>query len=166
MLIREWSNDPPEVIGLDPYIAVIHEEMLVASGLRHVLEIAHLHVRPKHIRADEQTDCAVGELPLQLFDAGYGGIGQIADAENDLVLGIALQTMAAEALIDFRVGALQRFKNLDGGQIRWMGSLAGRPAPTTKRGCAPQADQVIKRAGNTAENRDDLEDPGDKVHHA
>ena len=110
-LVRQRRNYPPQVVGLDPNIAVIHEEMLVAGGLRHVLEIAHLHVRPKHMGTDEQTDRAVRKLLLQLLDTGHSGIGWITDAENNLELGIVLQTVAAEALVNFRICALQRFEN-------------------------------------------------------
>ena len=72
---------------------------------------------------------------MQLLYQWDGGIVRVADAEDDFVFPIVLQAMAAEALVDLRVGAAQWLKDGNrGSEVRQL-----LMAHAAKSECAPQA---------------------------
>src|SRR5580658_3191801 len=103
---------------------------------------------------------------MQLLDAGDRRVGRIAHAENDFVLGIVLQAVAAEALVNVRVCTLQRLEDGDWRQED-RSILPTESMPSAKeRRRTPQADQIVCGTGQATENRNELKGPEDKVHHA
>src|SRR5947207_5764953 len=99
-----------QVIRLHSDIAVVHDQVLVSSAWDHLLEVTDFDVGPEYIWANYRLNIAVGKFALQLFHAGQCRIFRIADSENNFVLRIILQAMAAEALVDLGVDSLQRLK--------------------------------------------------------
>src|SRR5690349_13923112 len=100
--------------------------MLIASRLRHLLKIADLYIRPKYVGADHQPDIEIGEVAPEPFHTVHRGVGRIADAEDNFVLGIILQAIAAKTLVHFRIGTLQRLK--DGNWRKWRYRRRSMPA--------------------------------------
>src|SRR5579863_261392 len=111
LLVGQRSDDPAQVVALHADVAVVDDQMIVASKLQHLLEIAHLHVCPENVGTDLQTDRTVRKFLPQLFDTGDGRIRRITDSENNFVFGIILQAVTAEALVDLRIDAFQRLEN-------------------------------------------------------
>ncbi len=100
--------------------------MAVAGKRRHLDQIADLAIVAEHLRADQQANLAVGKFPDQLLHGGHGGIGGFTDAEDQFVVGIILQAVAAEGLIHLRIDAAQRLQDTDGrsdGRLRKCASL-------------------------------------------
>lgn len=109
--IEQGRDDFLQVVALDKDVAVVDDQVFVTHGLKHLLEIADLHIGSEFIRADDQPDLAIGKFLLQLLNAGDRGIIWITDSEEDFECGIVLQTVATKTLIDIRIGSLQRFEN-------------------------------------------------------
>ena len=54
---------------------------------QHLHQVAGLAIVAEHLRADQETDFAMGKFADQLLHAGHGGIVRLTDAKNDFVLG-------------------------------------------------------------------------------
>ncbi len=83
----------------------------MAGKRRHLDQIADLAIVAQHFRADKQANLAVGKFLDQLLHGGHGGIGGLADAEDQFIVGVVLQAMAAKALIHLGIDAAQRLQD-------------------------------------------------------
>jgi hypothetical protein len=89
------------------------------------------------------------------MNTGDGGILSVTHAKNNFILGIILQAVTSEALIDIRVDPLEWLQ--DGNRqegLRSEGTPVRRP-PAEKEGRTPQANQVVDGTGDAPGNRNE-----------
>ena len=100
-----------QVVTFDSNVAVVDDQVFETSCLDHLLKIAHLYIGAEYVWADDQLDRAVRELPLQTLHTGDSRIDWITNTENNFVIEVVLQTVTAEALIDFGIDSLERLQD-------------------------------------------------------
>jgi hypothetical protein len=77
---------------------------------------------------DDHLDRQGGELAHQAGDHGQGGVGFLAEAEDDLELGIVLQAEGAQVFVQARFCPAQGLEHRDGGEFNGgSGALAAPP---------------------------------------
>src|SRR4051812_48958426 len=104
------------------------------------------------------------EFLLQTLDACYGWVLRITDTENNLVLGIVLPAMAAEAFVDVGIDSLQRFE--DGDEWDVVGESRAGFLRAEKDAHAEETEKVKERTRDATENSNDSKDLDCVLNHA
>ena len=114
--VCEATHDLAEVIGGDGDVAVVDDAVVVGAGGDHLDEVADLAGCAEALGTLDEADGDMRELGFEALDFGDGGIGERADAEEDLeATGVALAAVADEAGIHAGVDA---FDGLEEGDVR------------------------------------------------
>src|ERR1039457_2424608 len=114
-----------------PYVAVVDQQERVAGLGGEVGENADFAVR--HFGGGEdQTDVARGEFRNETADIVGGGVVGAADAEQDLVLRIVLQSVRTDGFVEVRIAAVHGLQDGDG-EAGGGGRASGGPAPPQGR---------------------------------
>ena len=103
-----------QVARFDADVAVIDEQDFVAGVGEHLRKIADFDICAECAIADDEFYCAVGKLLLQPGDHFASGVGWVADAEDQLEVGVVLLGVAEETLPHLGIGAFERLEDGDG----------------------------------------------------
>src|SRR5262249_37633126 len=134
-----------QVIGRNKDVTVVDQKMVVLGLGKHLHQVAGLAVVAKNVGTNHQLNLALGKLAHQPMNRFHGGVVRFADAKNNLVFGIGLDAVAAEALIHLRVHAAQGFEN----GYWWVKSSGFVAAPTPEGVSAPQTEQIKAHAAKS-----------------
>ena len=123
--------------------------MVVLRRAQHLHQVAGLAIVTQHFRADQKANLATGKFADQPLDSFHRWIVRLTNAEDNFILWIILNAVAAEAFIHLRINAAQRLKNAHrrgkGGRLAVV-RLKKRPG-------APQAEQVKAHAAHSQPSR-------------
>ena len=109
-LIRQQSHDAIEIIRRNQNVAVIHQQYRMARLLSQNLEQADLAVRRIAGRKDH-PDGQHGELRAKPFDLNQSGITSVRCPEDQLELGIFLDSVRPNCFIKLRIEAAYWLQN-------------------------------------------------------
>src|SRR5205085_2291436 len=107
-----------------------------------------------------------GKFPFQVLDFRDGRIIWLTYPKNDLVFGIVLHTVRAEALIHLGIGSLQRLEDGNRRERCGAGIPACRFSLAQEASRAPQTHSVIDNAAAGRERGDDFNAVADVVEHS
>src|SRR5450432_1018639 len=165
--IRERGHNTPQIAGLHTDVAIVDDDVLVPRFRDHVRQVADFGIRAQGSQAKHDPDGNLRKFSFQSLYKFNSRIIGVTDSENDFVCGILLQTMAAKALIHFRICALERLQNGNWNYgWCWAGAPARRLSLTQKSARAKQANNVIANARNGPRDGNHFEDPEKVVDHA
>ena len=118
----------------------------MARVREHLDEVRDLAVGAEELRAFDDADGVIGKLLLKLTDGDEGGVGERADAEEDLVLaGVVLTAVAGEGGVHLVIEAADGLEDADRGRVGGTRAAQavdeGAGAPEGERGssrCRPR----------------------------
>ena len=103
---------PAEVIGTHPDITIVDQQILVPRLGQHLQQVADFAIHAALLRADHQLDLPLGKFAHELLDERHGGVVGVAHAEDDFVLRIILQAVAAKTFVSAGIGAQHRLQDV------------------------------------------------------
>ena len=157
---REAGHDVRQVMRRDNDVAVVDEDVGISRVRQHLHEVRDLAVRAEQLRAFDDADRVIREFLLKLVDGNERGVGERADAEEDLVLAcILLHAVAGECRVHLVIEAADRLEDAD--RRREGGVLAAEAVHEGAR--APQGEEVVADARPGEDRGDGGNDGGVRI---
>src|SRR5215813_3403012 len=145
-----------EVVSRDADVTVVHHHKVIARMAQHLDHVADLAVRTQDLGAHDQADLVVGELRHELTNQRDCLVLERIHAEDDLVLSIVLQAMAAETRVDLAICSLERLQ--DRGWWSELPCVAVESAlELQKAERAPQTQDVVAQSADRANQKYDFQ---------
>jgi len=128
--------------------------VIVARVRQHLNQVADLAVGAEPLLADHELNRPARELSNQALDQWHRGIVRLGHPEDDFVVGIVEQAVAAQALVCLWISTAHRFKNGDG----WSEVAARCPSQAlAELHRTGKSEEVISRRAQSAKRGHELE---------